>query len=116
VALVPEVLRSIEIRALPSVVWRWLATPEALRRWLSPDLQIDLRVGGAFTIPDVDENTSIAGTALEIVPEGLLVLSWLEVGGAWVHPARLLISLTPIASGTRVTLAHDGFAGIGTSN
>ena len=48
-----------------------------------------------------------------LVPEGRLVLSWLEEGGDWVYPARLLFTLTPIATGTRVTLIHDGFAGIG---
>jgi hypothetical protein len=41
------------------------------------------------------------------------VLSWLEEGGGWEHPARLVIALAPTAAGTRVSLAHDGFAGIG---
>ena len=83
----PAVVCSIEIKAPPSVVWRWLAIQDALRRWLSPNL--------------------------EIVPEGRLILSWLEEGGNWVHPARLVISLTPTPSGTQVALSHDGFAGIG---
>jgi uncharacterized protein YndB with AHSA1/START domain len=38
----PEVIRSIDIQAPPSAVWRWLASGEALRRWLSSDLDIDL--------------------------------------------------------------------------
>jgi len=46
----PQVVRSIEIQAPPSSVWRWLATEEALRRWLSPSLEIDLRVGGAYRL------------------------------------------------------------------
>jgi uncharacterized protein YndB with AHSA1/START domain len=111
VQAMPAVIRSIEIQAPPSAVWRWLATPEALRRWLSPNLEIDLRVGGAYRI--LNEGTVISGAVLELVPEGALVLSWLEEGGDWVHPARLLIELAPTAAGTRVTLSHDGFAGIG---
>ncbi len=107
----PEVIRSIEIKAPPSTVWRWLATPEALRRWLSPNLEIDLRVGGSYRFSN--EGTWISGTVLEIVPEGGLVLSWMEEGGDWVHPARLLITLAATPAGTRVTLTHDGFAGIG---
>ncbi len=107
----PEVVRSIEIKAPPSAVWRWLATPEALRRWLSPNLQIDLRVGGSYRFQN--EDTWISGTVLEIVPEGCLVLTWLEEGGDWIHPARLLITLAATRTGTRVTLTHDGFAGIG---
>jgi uncharacterized protein YndB with AHSA1/START domain len=109
----PEVIRSIDIQASPSAVWRWLATEAALRRWLSPDLDIDLREGGTYRMHGADETTSISGTVLELVPEGRLVLSWLEEGGDWVYPARLLFTLVPIATGTRVTLIHDGFAGIG---
>lgn len=107
------VVRSVEIQAPPSAVWRWLATPEALRRWISPSLEIDLRVGGTYRLREAGDDTWISGTVLELVPEGSLVLSWLEEGGDWVHPARLAISLAPTAAGTCVTLTHDGFAGIG---
>lgn len=107
----PAVVRSIEIDAPPSAVWRWLATPEALRRWLAPSLEIDLRVGGAYSFSN--EGARISGTVLDIVPEGALVLSWLEEGGDWSHPARLVVELAATASGTRVTMSHDGFAGIG---
>ena len=109
----PQVVRSIEIQAPPSSVWRWLATEEALRRWLSPSIEIDLRVGGAYRMPGPDESTWISGTVLELVPEGGLVLSWLEEDGDWVHPARLVITLAATPAGTQVTLTHDGFAGIG---
>jgi uncharacterized protein YndB with AHSA1/START domain len=109
----PEVVRSIEIGAPPSAVWRWMATPEGLRRWLSPGLEIDLRVGGAYRLRGPDTEIWISGTVLELVPEGCLILSWLEEGGDWVYPARLVITLAPTSNGTRVTLCHDGFAGIG---
>lgn len=109
----PQVVRSIEIKAPPSAVWRWMASQELLRRWISPNLEIDLRVGGAYRLLGLDERTWISGTVLEVVPEGSLILSWLEEGGDWVHPARLLITLAPTAAGTLVTLIHDGFAGIG---
>lgn len=109
----PEVVRSVEIATPPSGVWRWMGTQEGLRRWLSPSLEIDLRVGGAYRLLGPDDLTWITGTVLELVPEGGLVLSWLEEGGDWMYPARLVITLTPIATGTKVTLIHDGFAGIG---
>lgn len=112
----PEVVRSLEIQSPPSDVWRWLATPDALRRWINPNLEIDLRVGGAFRLRDQDADVWVSGTVLELVPEGALILSWFEEGGDWVYPARLLFTLAPTAAGTRVTLAHDGFAGIGKPN
>jgi uncharacterized protein YndB with AHSA1/START domain len=112
----PEIVRSIEITAPPSSVWRHLASEEELRNWLGPSLDIDLQVGGAYRLLGPDDDTWISGTVLEIVPEGALVLSWFEEGSDWVHPARLVISLEATPTGTRVTLAHDGFAGIGKSS
>ncbi|SNY42831.1 SRPBCC family protein [Paractinoplanes atraurantiacus] len=109
----PEVARSIEISRPPSAVWRLLSTADGLREWLSPEVEIDLRVGGAYRMPGGDGETWISGVVLELVPEGRLVLSWLEEGSGWVHPGRLLVTLEPIAGGTRVSLVHDGFAGIG---
>ena len=110
----PAVTRSIDIQAPPSTVWRWLATQEGLRRWFSSDLEIDLRLGGAYRMTGGDGETWISGTVLELIPEGALVLSWLEEGSGWRHPARLVVTLAAVTGGTRVTLTHDGFAGIGT--
>lgn len=112
----PQVIRTIDIRARPSAVWRWLATQEALRRWISSNLEIDLRIGGAYRFLGPDGETWVSGTVLELEPERSLILSWLEEGSGWVHPARLVIRLAAIADGTRVTLIHDGFEGIGRSN
>lgn len=109
----PQVSRSIEIQATPSAVWRWLATQEGLRRWISPNIEIDLTIGGAYRFLGPDEETWISGRVLELTPEGALVLSWMEEDRDWLHPARLVITLSPIPTGTRVTLTHDGFAGIG---
>jgi uncharacterized protein YndB with AHSA1/START domain len=110
---VPQVIRSIEIQAAPSTVWRCLATEKALRLWISSNLEIDLRVGGAYRFLGPDDETWISGTVLELRPERTFILSWLEEGAEWQHPARLVITLAPIAAGTRVTLIHDGFEEIG---
>lgn len=111
----PAVARTIEISAPPSEVWRWLATPEALRQWLSPDLDIDLRPGGAYRLGGPDGQTPISGVVLDLVPEGGLVLSWLEEEAGWEHPARLAVTLEATPGGTRVSLVHDGFPGTGPS-
>jgi uncharacterized protein YndB with AHSA1/START domain len=109
----PQVVRSIEIQAVPGRVWRWFATQEGLRRWISSNLQIDLRVGGGYRFLGPDDQTWVSGTVLELVPEKKLILSWLEEGSGWVHPARLVLTLAPTAAGTLVTLIHDGFENIG---
>src|SRR5947208_16560045 len=98
----PEVARSIEIPAPPSAVWPWLSTLEGLRRWLSPEVEIDLRIGGTYRMLGEDGSTWITGTVLDLVPEGRLVLSWLEEEAGWIHPGRLVVTLQPVAAGTRV--------------
>lgn len=89
-----------------------MASQEALRRWLSPTLEIDLRVGGAYRLVGPGE-TPISGVVLDVVPEGGLVLSWLEEDAGWEQPARLVVTLEATSTGTRVRLVHDGFAGTG---
>ena len=112
----PQVTRSIEIRARPSAVWRWMATQEGLRRWISSNIEIDLRIGGAYRFLGPDGKTWISGAVLQLEPERCLILSWLEEGSGWARPARLVIRLAPTAAGTQVTLIHDGFEGIGVAD
>ncbi len=108
-----QVIRSIELQVRPSKVWRWCATQAGLRRWISSNIEIDLRVGGAYRFLGPDNRTWISGTVLELVPERSLILSWLEEGCGWMNPARLVITLAPTPSGTLVTVIHDGFEEIG---
>lgn len=112
----PQVVRIIEIRATPSKVWRYVASQEGLRGWIAPDLEIDLRVGGKYRFLGPDQKTWVSGRVLELVPEGWLILSWLEEGQGWLHPARFVIALEACAVGTKVTVIHDGFAGTGTES
>ena len=109
----PQVTRTLEIRARPSEVWRWMSTQDGLRRWISPNIEIDLKIGGAYRFLGPDNKTWINGVVLELIPEGELVLSWMEEGQGWVHPGRLVIRLAASKDGTLATLIHDGFAGIG---
>ena len=111
-----QVIRSIDILASPDAVWRWLASQDALRQWISPNIEIDLRVGGTYRFLGPDDKTWISGTVLELQAQKSLILSWLEEESGWLHPARLVITLVPTAAGTRVSLIHDGFEGIGRSD
>jgi uncharacterized protein YndB with AHSA1/START domain len=110
--VVPQVTRSIHIKAPVTKVWKWLATQERLSRWISANIQIDLRMGGAYRFLGPDDQTWISGTVLELIPERSIILSWLEEGSGWLHPARLVITLAPMGAGTQVVLIHDGFEGI----
>src|SRR5579871_3351246 len=109
----PKVTRAIEIRATPAKVWRFLGTEDGLRRWISPNLKIDLQVGGKYRFLGPDNKTWVSGEVLELVPEAWLILSWLEEGQGWSHPARFVVALEATLSGTKVTIIHDGFEGTG---
>jgi uncharacterized protein YndB with AHSA1/START domain len=112
----PQVIRTIEIQATPSKVWRHIATQEALRRWISPNLEIDLQVGGQYRFLGPDQKTWVSGRVMELVPEGWLILSWLEEDQGWAHPARFVIAFEASAAGTKVTIIHDGFAATGVAS
>lgn len=112
----PQIIRTIEIRATPSKVWRHIATQEALRRWISPNLEIDLQVGGKYRFLGPDNKTWVSGHVMELVPEGWLILSWLEEDRGWAHPARFVIALEASAQGTKATVIHDGFAATGVAS
>jgi uncharacterized protein YndB with AHSA1/START domain len=111
-----QVIRTIEICATPSKVWRFIATQEALRRWISANLEIDLQVGGKYRFLGPDNKTWVSGQVMELVPEGWLILSWLEEDQGWTHPARFVIALEACAAGTKVTIIHDGFAATGVAS
>lgn len=112
----PQVTRAITIPRPPSVVWEQFLSEAALRRWLAPTINIELVEGGRYRMLGADDVTWIVGQVLELVPEGRLVLSWMEEGSGWQHPGRLVITLRADREGTEVSLTHDGFAGIGTSD
>ncbi len=112
----PQVTRTVHIPRSPSIVWKQFASEAALRGWLAPTISIDLEEGGAYRILGTNGSPSISGVVLEVVPEGRLVLSWMEEGSDWRIPGRLVIALRAEGDGTEVTLTHDGFAGIGTSD
>ncbi|HZQ35120.1 MAG TPA: SRPBCC domain-containing protein [Dehalococcoidia bacterium] len=105
--------RSIEIAASVDVVWELLSTQEGLRQWLTPNIEIDVRLGGAYRLVEPEANQMISGRVLELVPKQRLTLSWFEEGGDWRQPTRKSFVLTPIPGGTRVDARQDGFEGIG---
>jgi uncharacterized protein YndB with AHSA1/START domain len=108
-----KVTRALEIRATPAKVWRYLASQDGLRRWISPNLDIDLKVGGRYRFLGPDGKTWVSGQVLELVPQAWLVLSWLEEDQGWVRPARFTVALEACAAGTKVTIIHDGFEDTG---
>jgi uncharacterized protein YndB with AHSA1/START domain len=108
-------------RASPERVFRAWTQPAALREWWCPagwvarEINIDLRVGGGYSIAmsRVDgsgTDVSVRGHFLEIRPPERLVYTW-RWEGAFAEMPETLVSLHMLGSGneTRLTLRHDNF-------
>lgn len=92
----------------PQKVWRALTEPELLAEWLLPVLDLKLESGASFMFktqayPGWDGTVSCK--MLEIEPQKTLSY-------AWTVPfldTVVTFTLTPTASGTRLSLVQSGF-------
>ena len=109
---------TVDIAAPPERVFAALTEPEQLAAWWGGELyrtydwQMELRPGAAWSAraSGRDGESTVGGEILEVDPPRRLVLTW---EASWDAFQRTVIhySVDPIATGTRVTVVHDGFAG-----
>jgi uncharacterized protein YndB with AHSA1/START domain len=118
------ILAAAEIGAPPERVFRALTTNEAELWWGSPetyrvtDWNADVRVGGRWSLavqrPD-GRMYPASGTFLAVDAPGRIVLTrrydW-DCPILGRRDTKVTYSLDPIAAGTRMTVRHDGFAGL----
>lgn len=97
-----------DLRHPPEKVWRTLTEPALLEQWLLPVVGLELRPGTAFAFqapaqPDWDG--AVSCQLLEIEEKRKLRYTWV------VGDMRTVVTftLTPSASGTRLSLLHSGF-------
>ena len=112
------ILAVVEIDVPPERVFRALTDPDELAHWWgSPDTYqiteatMDLRVGGPWRTTGRGANGApftVAGEFLVIEPPRLLVQTWRPDwdGG---RTTTIRYQLDPTATGTRVTVRHEGF-------
>ena len=92
----------------PEKVWRALTDPELLAEWLLPVVDLDLEPGAAFTFkarPQPGWDGIVNCRFLEI--DAQRKLSWRWVVGD--IDTVVTFTLTPTASGTRLSLVQSGF-------
>ncbi len=110
----------VEVRrhlsASPEAVYRAWTEPDRMARWLSPvghaEANVDLRVGGRFTVVMVGEGRLIehAGEYLEVDPPRRLAFTWRS---EHTGPDRTVVTVTlkPANGGTDLTIVHEGLSG-----
>jgi uncharacterized protein YndB with AHSA1/START domain len=112
------ILASVEIAAPVERVWKSLTSPEEIVRWWgSPETYrttewtADMRPGGKWRAGGVGADGhafAVGGEFIEVEPPRKLVQTWAPDWDAG-HVTRVTFRLDATATGTRVTVRHDGF-------
>jgi uncharacterized protein YndB with AHSA1/START domain len=93
----------------PEKVWRALTDPVLLAEWLLPVVDLTCERGAAFTLqapPKPGWDGTVNCRFLEIEPQRRLSYTW--VVGDFIDTV-VTFTLTPTASGTRLSLVQSGF-------
>ena len=98
-----------DLRHSPEKVWRALTDPVLLAEWLLPVIDLDLEPGAPFTFktqPYPGWDGTVNCRMLEIEAQRKLRYTW--VVGEMLDTV-VTFTLTPTASGTRLSLVQSGF-------
>ena len=99
-----------DLRHSPEKVWRALTDPVLLTEWLLPVAGFKLELGAAFTFktqPYPGWDGTVNCRLLESEAHRKLSYTW--VVGDMVLDTVVTFTLTPTASGTRLSLVQSGF-------
>ena len=99
-----------DLQHAPEKVWRALTDPALLTEWLLPVVGLELQPGAAFTFktePHPGWDGSVNCRMLEIEQHRKLSYAW--VVGDMALDTIVSFTLTPTASGTRLSLVQSGF-------
>jgi uncharacterized protein YndB with AHSA1/START domain len=99
-----------DLQHVPEKVWRALTDPVLLAEWLLPVLDLKLEPGAAFrfkTQPYPGWDGTVKCRFLEIEAQRKLSYTW--VVGDMALDTVVTFTLTPTASGTRLSLVQSGF-------
>ena len=97
-----------DLHHAPAKVWRALTDPALLAEWLLPVIDLKLEPGAAFTLktqPQPGWDGTVNCRFLEIEARRKLSYTWSVPGMDTV----VTFTLTPTASGTRLSLVQSGF-------
>ena len=97
-----------DLKHSPAKVWRALTEPELLAEWLLPTINFKLEPGAAFTLktdPYPGWDGTVSCRFVEIEAHRKLRYTWGVPGMDTV----VTFTITPTASGTRLSLVQSGF-------
>ena len=98
----------IDLHHPPTKVWRALTEPALLTEWLLPVVDLQLEPGAEFTFrtqPYPGWDGTVNCRFVEIEPDRKLSYTW----GVPFLETVVTFTLTPTASGTRLSIVQTGF-------
>ncbi|ORE98813.1 SRPBCC domain-containing protein [Aurantimonas sp. 22II-16-19i] len=99
-----------DVRRPREHVWRCLTQPDCFKLWWRENLEFEAQLGGRFVEPWIDPSGRERVTRAEVTafhpPEGF-VMVWADED--WEFDTVVSVTLTPIDTGTRVTIEHQGW-------
>ena len=99
----------IDVNYRPEKVWRTLTEPDLLKEWLLPVIGLELAPGAEFTLKAPQAYPGWDGTVNCRVLE---IQLGRKLRYTWTVPfldTVVTFTLTPTASGTRLTIVQSGF-------
>jgi uncharacterized protein YndB with AHSA1/START domain len=99
-----------DLKHRPEKVWRALTEPALLTEWLLPVVELHLQPGATFAFkapPFPDWDGTVNCRVLEVEEHRVLRYAW--VVGPMEIDTVVTFTLTPTASGTRLSLVQSGF-------
>jgi uncharacterized protein YndB with AHSA1/START domain len=101
----------VDLQHSPAKVWRALTDPDLLAEWLLPVVGLELAPGAPFTFktqPHPGWDGTVQCRFVEIEARRKLSYTWV-VGDDLALDTVVTFTLTPTASGTRLSLVQSGF-------
>jgi uncharacterized protein YndB with AHSA1/START domain len=104
--------REVVIDAPPEVVWDVVTRPEHIKRWFSPEVELDLREGGKGVFFFPDGCHTITASVVRVDKPRAFAWRWLRPSAT--NPAELTSTLVEFTlaeedGGTRLVVAETGF-------
>jgi uncharacterized protein YndB with AHSA1/START domain len=100
----------LDLQHSPQKVWRALTDPVLLKEWLLPVTGLELEPGAAFTFktqPFPGWDGTVNCRMLEVEAHKKLSYAW--VVGDMELDTVVTFTLSPVASGTRLSIVQSGF-------
>lgn len=99
---------TIYIRTTPKTAWSAITKPEITKQFWQHNNLSNWKKGSHWQHVANDGTIKLTGEIIEITPEKLLVLTWIDANDI-TDSSRVAIEITPLKEGVRLNITHNHF-------